>query len=1185
MDSVFHTSKADTKDAIFAGGGEMGALMRSIDWSQTPLGPVEQWPQSLHTALSICLLSRFPMLLWWGPELVMLYNDAYRPILGTTKHPRSMGQQGRECWPEIWDVIGPMLEGVLHQGEATWSANQLLLLDRNGYVEECYFTFSYSPIRNETGSIAGIFTAVNETTGEVLGNRRLNTLSELSAHATEAKTVEEACRVSIAALKTNSADIPFALLYLLDEKGESASLEGYTGLVANTPASQQHIIIAEATQEHSQWPLAEVVQTRHLAHVDTVTERFGSLSTDLKLDTLRDALVLPVAKSGQDSLYGLLVVGVNPQRALDDDYQDFFELVAGQVAANIASARASEEERRRLEELAALDQAKTTFFSNISHEFRTPLTLLLGPTQDALIDESVPLAPVHRERLETVRRNGLRLLKLVNTLLDFSRIESGRIQALYEPTDLARLTTELASTFRSTIERAGLHLLVDCPPLSKSVYVDREMWEKIVLNLLSNAFKFTYEGQISVRLRQEQETTVCLEVQDSGIGIAPEDLTIIFERFQRVRNAQGRTIEGSGIGLSLVQELIHLHGGTVSVSSIVGEGTLFSVSLPLGYAHLPQERIKTTSLSTSPVLHADPYIEEVLRWLPSTQHLPPAIEMIDSLGTTSIQSVATQGGSVLVVDDNADMRDYLAHLFSPYYTVLTAANGSEALPIAQAQKPDLVLSDVMMPVMDGFQLLHALRENVETTTIPVILLSARAGEEASADGLTAGADDYLVKPFSARDLLTRVSTRIELSRMRLQNVRQAQAYSERLQQLAAASLFINSIHPIEETLALITAKARELIGTHQAITGLTINNHLGQATKSISLSEKYAQWRDYDIEPGGQGIYMTVGRTNKPMRLTQEELEHHPAWQHLGAEETTHPPMRGWLATPLMLRNGQNIGLIQLSDKYEGDFTEEDEAILVQLAQLASVSIENAYLYQQSQDGLQAREQLLSMVSHDLKNPLGAIKGYIQLLLRGLTNGKVPSPERTQFTLERMHATVIRMTNMINELLDLTRLQAGKAIDLSLRPIDLIALIKQVIAEQQQTTQKHAIHLRATLGHLTGIFDEERLERVFSNLLSNAIKYSPDAQEINVSIEREAESEESVAVIAVRDYGIGIPQQEIPYIFEQFRRAFNVVGDIKGTGIGLASAYEITKLHGGTITVESVEGEGSTFIVRLPLHK
>ncbi|MFB2971349.1 ATP-binding protein [Aerosakkonema sp. BLCC-F183] len=457
---------------------------------------------------------------------------------------------------------------------------------------------------------------------------------------------------------------------------------------------------------------------------------------------------------------------------------------------------AREQERQRAEALAELDRAKTLFFSNISHEFRTPLTLSLAPLEDALSDRIHPLAPVHRERLELVHCNSLRLLKLVNTLLDFSRIEAGRMEAVYEPTDLALFTTELASVFRSAIERAGLRLIVDCPPLPELVCVDREMWEKIVLNLLSNAFKFTFEGEIRVSLGSADGDRAILQIQDTGTGIAPEHQPHLFERFYQVRATQARTHEGSGIGLALVHELVRLHGGTIEVSSTLGEGTCFTVSLLFGTEHLPSDRlqdegdrIQPTRTQASTAMGAASYVEEAERWLPQSplergeQLFNVPFVKGDLGGSPESNYSVPASARVLLVDDNADMREYLTRILSEHVQVEAVADGAMALAIAQARVPDLILSDVMMPGLDGFELLEALRSDPRTREIPIILLSARAGEEAIVEGLEAGADDYLIKPFSRQELVSRVTAHLQTAQLRGEALQQERSLSRRKDEL------------------------------------------------------------------------------------------------------------------------------------------------------------------------------------------------------------------------------------------------------------------------------------------------------------------------------------------------------------------------------------------------------------------
>jgi signal transduction histidine kinase len=722
-------------DGIIVGGGEMGARMRALDWTST-LGPVERWPQSLRSAISILLPSRAQIVLFWGRDLVALYNDAYRPVFGA-KHPWALGRPARECWSEIWHVLGPLLEGVVRTGEPFWAQDHPFFLDRRGYIEETYFDVSYDPVRIEDGSVGGVFCIVSETTGRVLGERRLRTLRDLGGGAGEPTTIAEVYREAAGALASNPADLRFALLYSLDGLRSQATLAAVAGVEADAVAYRGTFSLGD---DH---PLSAVAAGRR-----SLTWAAREFVTTPPPGT-GQALVLPVTSAGKP--IALLAVGLSAYLRLAGDYQDFLELVAARVAAAAGHALTYEAERRRNEALAELDRAKTAFFSNVSHEFRTPLTLMLGPLEEALRAPGMPES--QRAAVAMAQRNGVRLLKLVNTLLEFSRIEASRVQGTFAPLDLARATAELASVFRAAVEAGGLRLVVDCEPLMEPVWVDREMWEKIVLNLISNAFKYTFEGAIVVRLT-DRPADVVLEVEDTGVGIAAGDLPHVFERFHRVRGARARSHEGTGIGLALVKELVGIHGGSIVLDSEPARGTRVTVTLPRGSAHLPPERLLAAPPPAQPGAAAVAYVVEALRWLP------------DDVVDDGSAPWPTETGRVLVADDNADMREYLRRLLARHWVVESVEDGEAALQALRARPFDLVLTDVMMPRLDGYGLLAALRADPATRTLPVILLSARAGEESRIEGLDRGADDYLVKPFAARELVARVNAQLTLAKAR-----------------------------------------------------------------------------------------------------------------------------------------------------------------------------------------------------------------------------------------------------------------------------------------------------------------------------------------------------------------------------------------------------------------------------------
>ena len=708
---------------LFAAGGEAGRLMAALDWSATPVGPVEAWPASLRFAVRTILVSRFPMVLTWGPEFIQFYNDAYAPFIGA-KHP-AIGQDIRITLAEGWDALGPPIAHAMETLEASWLPGLLLLLERAGYREETYFTVSHAPAFGDDGEVAGMHAVCTEVTGEVLGARRQALLHDLATVGgqlgEETRTVQSMC----SALSRNALDIPFAAVYLA--AGETAAGEGEVFRRTATIGCDPDLLPAELPAGTSELPLP-------VEGLGVVGGPFG--------DRVTDAAVLPLTASRDAEPIGLLVAGRSPNRALDAEYATFHELVAGQFAGAVMTIRAFEAERHRARALAELDRAKTTFFADVSHELRTPLTLLLGPIGDVLDDPDLPLPSDSRDQLSLAFRNGRRLQRLVNDLLDFASIEAGRAHPVRVQTDVATYTADLAGIFRAAAERAGLDLTVTCPALPRTSYVDPRMWEKIVVNLLSNAVKYTFVGEIEVAVHGEEDRFL-LRVRDTGVGIPAEELPQLFQRFHRVAGAAARTREGTGIGLALVSELAALHGGSVSVQSRPDTGSTFTVALPYG---APDAEADTEH---GPVEPSESARGEAAGWEQ------------DTVRPAATQHAHRPGTGLLVVDDNADMRSYLTRLLAPHWSVRTTANGEEALSAVADEAPALVLTDVMMPRVDGFELLRALRADPATCDIPVIMLTARAGQEASVEGLEAGADDYLAKPFRAEELLARIRAVLE----------------------------------------------------------------------------------------------------------------------------------------------------------------------------------------------------------------------------------------------------------------------------------------------------------------------------------------------------------------------------------------------------------------------------------------
>ena len=1090
-------------EALFKSGGEVAGLIQRKDWAATPLGPVEGWPQSLRSAVRIMLTSRYSMWMGWGEELTFLYNDAYAKATLGAKHPWALGRPFREVWAEIWDQLAPRIDRVMRGGEATWDEGLLLFLERSGYREETYHTFSYSPLLDDDGAVVGNFCVVMEETERLIAERRLALLRDLAAALALASTEGDVSRAVEGSIRGEPRDLPFSLLYVFDTD-DRARLVAATGFATAPKAG------IDLTDPLAPWGLQAIAAGSAVQTVDCAGVVTG-LSEGPWSRPPAQALVLPITQQGQSRPTAAFVAGLNPYRPLDETYRSFVGLFVGQVAAGLANARAYEAERHRAEALAAIDRAKTAFFSNVSHEFRTPLTLMLGPTEDALAGDGT----LDRGQLETVYRNELRLLKLVNSLLDFSRAEAGRMQAVYEPTDLAALTADLASTFRSAIERGGLTFEVDCQPLDQPVHVDRQMWEKIVLNLLSNAFKFTLEGRIRVTLRGEAGAAV-LTVADSGVGIPEQELPRVFERFHRIEGTRARTHEGSGIGLALVHDLVKFHGGEISVGSEPTQGTRFSIRIPTGIDHLPQDRITAVRPAEGSGSISQAFLVEAQRWLDPP---PTSDETPHPPGHTR------ERARIVLADDNADMRDYVGRLLGERWAIESVGNGHQALAAVRRDPPDLIISDVMMPELDGFGLLAALRASDDTRDIPVLLLSARAGEEARLEGLHAGADDYLVKPFSARELLARVETQLLRASMHAVENLQRRQLADIFRQAPAA---IAILRGPEHTFDHANPAYLDLIGRRDVL-GKPIREALP--------------------ELGGQGIYELLDNVY-----------------------TSGEPYVGKTVRVAVLREpGEPAVDMYFDFVYQPmrDATGAVDGIAVVCFDVSEL----ARARQDAEMANRAKDEFLAMLGHELRNPLAPMLTALQLMrLRG---GDALQRERTVIERQTQH-----LVRLVDDLLDVSRIARGK-IELRRERMDLMdAVVKAIeMASPLLEERNHDLAMAVPRG-LAIDADPSRLAQIIANLLTNAAKYT----EADGRIEVDGFAEGAEVVLRVRDTGIGIAPEMLPRVFDMFTQERQALDRTQGgLGLGLTIVRNLTALHGGSVVARSEgRGKGSEFVVRLP---
>ncbi|KAJ3793028.1 histidine kinase [Lentinula aff. detonsa] len=1247
----------------------VGKLILEFDWSSTPLGSIQQWPQSLKTVVSLMLANPSQSCLFWGPARTLIYNNAWARIVSGSKHPHLMGVPGRVAFHEIWDTFSVHCESV-YQGKHVSRVDDPLFFDSQPTGEltstsirdddiplklETYFTWSYLPIQAENGEVGGILNNCIETTDKVLSERRMLTVHTLAERTALTRTTAEFWQAVSDSLTQNEHDFPFFLCYsatttassnaypdaaetISNPSCESRSEYSYfssstsavrhieldlvksCGVQPGHPAApcKVELTTSNALESHRSWPFSKACFGRTPLRAKNLhPEGFQARSWG---DTPGDAILIPI-HGADDMLVGLVLFGLNTRRPYDDHYTNFHQTLLRNLNLSYIAAQAFEREMQRTEELQALDRAKTMFFQNVSHELRTPLTLIKGPCEDALKEEG-KLDPTSRSRFKLIYRASGRLLRLVNSLMLFSSAEAKRLQAAYKPVRLGPVTTDLASLFRSAIEKAGINYTVDCGELddAREVFVDLSMWEKIVFNLLSNAIKYTNEGSITLLLRFHS-TEVELRVEDSGCGIPEDQKELVLQRFHRVAYAEGRSHEGTGIGLALTSELVKLHGGHIKVESTLGKGSSFIVRLPRGHSHLPAQDIvrdvDDASINKAGYGNVNLYHDHQLElgqeangWLSDDSETASTLSVSSESGTES--SGSPQPLCILLAEDNADARSYIKTILSTIVQVVIAVpDGRVALDyIRNRMCPDLLITDVMMPGLNGLDLLQELDKdpNPDIQNLPIILLTASSGSEGKIDPkpdrFLQRPIDYLLKPFSSVELVRRVQTRLHTVRQKLELERQvqqrtteldyAQQRYRRMTELAPVAIFETD----DMDRSLITFANERFF----SLTGSPRSLPL-RFDETIDLIES-------DYQPAAEQMWSEVLDSGKSTHLELQCVSPFPAMTWLCAD---------------------------FDYTVVGTLTDQTEQRRFAAQQLDAER-------QKTDEAMNRRRQqeaFIDIVSHELRNPISAILQSANLLSGsktrlssifkelfvyfsmitqpGLDVSKIQSLlEESRSELEDVSHAVASVelcarhqTIIASDILVVSRLDSNL---LSIKPttFHLMDELQNTLAMFTVQAETQAIEFKLDVGlSVTNetriIADPTRLGQILVNLISNSCRalesWAGNRQiSFHVSLSqsqpfkipgqnhhRQAsdpalEASRIWVVFHISDTGPGIPVEDQARLFTRFNdvhttdtNATRRSSSLEGTGLGLYLCRKLAELQGGDIKFSGIPGQGAAF--------
>ncbi|RIB29812.1 hypothetical protein C2G38_2154285 [Gigaspora rosea] len=966
----------------------------NYDWSSTSLGPIDLWEPQIKSILGLCFKSSFPTSMFMGQDWITIYNEAFlKPAI--------------EIWYDMPELI-TKLDRVRESGKGVYYHDFYKKSSRDGYKEEMYIDYSHNPIYKLDGTVWGVICIMTESTQKVLNKRRLKTLDKLACQTADAKSLESACQIIMKALHNNQ-DIPYALIYLIENIKDPKT--GFNSLVARLVATTfdevcKEELVNEKLKRHIPDYLPETHEMIDLTKVsyqdhDTYTEKYAtSTYLFLRCDCwpinlvmkeenpiqvlLKDnsqAILLPIklTSCNERNLSAVLICGINLLRKLDDKYMEFYKSVLNYVDRILIRGMSIEEEKRQAKILADLNHQKDMFFQSISHELKTPLTLIFSP-----LDELINIYSQDTQMksyLQIIQRNTCRLFKLINTLHQFSTIESGKLEARFYETDIAKLTRELAINFENITRKLGLEYIIDVPnsdEFNVKVYLDHDMYETIVFNLCSNAIKHTWSGKIRIHLYLEhknEQKMIVLEVSDTGVGIPKAKLPNIFQRFYRVESQSSRSHEGAGIGLAIIKEFVKHHGGDITVTSVVNKGTTFKCWFPIGKENLQWIQNYSSSIEDNIINNCNADIDKSDNIISSSSTDP----------TNNSLNIINKKYQILVVDDNTDMRNYLSDLLREF-NAICAHDGQDAIQILSRldKLPDLILSDIMMPNMNGYKLLDTIRSNIKTQLIPIILLTAKAGEESSIKGYEKGANNYLKKPFSSQELILRIYDKIKLSNLRYKILNQQYRQETIKQFLLTISEMIYSEHNLIKTLSNIINAIYNILPCNRVFIISCEPSTLN--TSNGTLVALYENQEDItpivESFPDEEIINLYSQST-----YSQAFLNNNSEIEILSNTYCANTCKNVSMLSIRIKINDSYWGWIKLHRPLNSIWLNSEIELLQQISNQISLAIFYKTLIEENLEkeiqrkvetiANKTKTQILANISHELRTPLGAIIGFI----------------------------------------------------------------------------------------------------------------------------------------------------------------------------------------------------------------